>query len=190
MLRQVSLEIPVMIMHVSGHVACAQQQSLGNGRDYQGFAGSGRRGHWKRIWFKESNGYLEEAGMVLIQQLIQAKLEFDYNAMVEQMQEIYIQHGVTTVQEGAATKEGVQMLKKIADNGQLKIDVVAYPMLNDDGKAVMDQEKELAGRYENRLKIGGFKLVLDGSPPGALCLAVQALSDRRRRILRLSMDVR
>ncbi len=163
-LDQVSTEIPVMIMHVSGHVACANSKALemaGITRDLPDPDGGviGRESG-----SNEPNGYLEEAGMVLIQQLIQTKLEFDYNAMVEQMQEIYIQHGVTTVQEGAATKEGVQMLKKIADNGQLKIDVVAYPMLNDDGKAVMDQEKELAGRYENRLKIGGFKLVLDGSP--------------------------
>ena len=163
-LDRASEEIPVIIMHVSGHLACANSKALelaGITRDLPNPEGGviGREGD-----LGEPNGYLEEAGMTLIQKLIQEKLEFDYQAMVERMQEIYIQHGVTTVQEGAATKEGIQMLKNIAAHHQLKIDVVAYPMLNDDGKMIMETEQEFLHTYKNRLKIGGYKLVLDGSP--------------------------
>lgn len=163
-LDQVSREIPVIIMHVSGHLACANSKALelaGITKDLPDPEGGviGRE-----PGFREPNGYLEEAGMTLIQNFIQTTMEFDYDAMVEQMQEIYIENGVTTVQEGAATREGIWLLKNIARNQQLKIDVVAYPMLTEDGKQMMESEAEYIGTYKNRFKIGGCKLVLDGSP--------------------------
>ena len=151
-------------MHVSGHLACANSKALelaGITKDLPDPEGGviGRE-----PGSREPNGYLEEAGMTLIQNFIQTTMEFDYDAMVEQMQEIYIENGVTTVQEGAATREGIRLLKNIARNQQLKIDVVAYPMLTEDGKQMMESEAEYIGTYKNRFKIGGCKLVLDGSP--------------------------
>ncbi len=163
-LDQVSREIPIIIMHVSGHLACANTRALelaGITKDLPDPEGGviGRE-----PGSRKPNGYLEEAGMTLIQNFIQTKMEFDYDAMTEQMQEVYIENGVTTVQEGAATREGIQLLKKIAGSRRLKIDVVAYPMLTEEGKQTLEKETEYIGTYRNRFKIGGCKLVLDGSP--------------------------
>ena len=90
----------------------------------------------------------------------------DLDAMMEGMQEIYLKNGITTVQDGASSRENLWILKKMADQGALKVDVVAYPMITGDGKELAEEYKEYDRNYKDRLKIGGYKIILDGSPQG------------------------
>lgn len=165
-LDQVSREIPIFILHISAHLACANSAALelaGIGAETKDPAGGmiGRLADGK-----EPSGYLEEAAMALVQKAIAGKMQFDFSSMVMGMQENYIENGVTTVQDGATTENDLKMLKAVAAAGQLKIDVVAYPLMSSGGENLLHSNMDLNRQYKRRLKIGGYKLVLDGSPQG------------------------
>lgn len=165
-LDQVSTEIPILIMHVSAHLACANSKALAlagvtadTPNPEGGVIGRLEDG-------REPSGYLEEAGMMLVQKLVGSRIKPDIPAMMKGMQEDYIRYGVTTVQDGATTASDLTVLKGLALVNQLKIDVVAYPLMSSGGEKLLHDNEKRVGAYHNRLKIGGYKLVLDGSPQG------------------------
>lgn len=165
-LDQVSTEIPIFILHVSAHLACVNSRALelaGITSDTPNPTGGviGRLEDGR-----EPSGYLEEAGMMVVQKLITKKIKPDIWAMIKGMQENYIQYGVTTVQDGATTASDLNILKGMSASGQLKIDVVAYPLMSSDGIKLLHSNQKLVREYHKHLKIGGYKLVLDGSPQG------------------------
>lgn len=79
-------------------------------------------------------------------------------------QMIYAAAGITTAQDGATHAPQVAQLQRIARQGGLFIDVVAYPFVTDVKTVLADNPAPTWGRYEQRLKIGGCKLTVDGSP--------------------------
>lgn len=99
---------------------------------------------------------------------LQAKMKMDLYKQLEEAQMKYIRHGVTTVQDGAANSMTVNLCRQMANEGRLLIDMVAYPALGFDKEpsAVLANNKDCVRQYVNRFKIGGYKLVLDGSPQG------------------------
>ena len=165
-LDQVSTEVAIMILHVSGHLACVNSKALalaGITADTPnpdgGVIGRLEDG-------KEPSGYLEEGGMMAVQKMVGAKMKPDITAMIKGMQENYIRYGVTTVQDGATAEMDLKILKGMSMAGQLKIDVVAYPIMSGDGEKLLHDNAKLVRNYHRHLKIGGYKLVLDGSPQG------------------------
>jgi len=81
-------------------------------------------------------------------------------------QKLYAQHGVTTAHEAATHLGDLEVMKRAADGGATLIDVIAYPFITDLEKVLAKYPKETWGKYENRLKIGGVKITIDGSPQG------------------------
>ncbi len=165
-LDKVSSEIPIFILHISAHLGCANSVALQLAGidemtpDPQGGV-IGRMGS-----SNEPSGYVEEAGINLLQQAIVPKLKIDYSQMISRMQRIYSENGVTTVQDGASTESDICALMSMSASGALKLDVVAYPLMSANGVTVMEKCGEKYKTYLNRFKIGGYKLVLDGSPQG------------------------
>lgn len=165
-LDQVSTNIPILILHVSLHLACANSAALNlaginsNTPDPPG-GFIGRMGDTP-----EPSGYLEEVAAGFVQEKIIPHCLSDINMVLDRMQEIYLENGITTVQDGVTSARDLEFLKKIADNKLLKLDVVSYPLLSSDGKHLVDTNPILTKGYHNRLRIGGYKLVLDGSPQG------------------------
>ncbi|MEV6432624.1 amidohydrolase family protein [Nocardia sp. NPDC051463] len=71
--------------------------------------------------------------------------------------------GFTTAQDGRVmTTTDLDALRAAADDGLFDIDVVAYP----DSSLAAKLEEAPASQYRERLRIGGLKLGLDGSPQG------------------------
>jgi predicted amidohydrolase YtcJ len=81
-------------------------------------------------------------------------------------QMIYAAAGITTAQEGATHINQVEQLQRIANAGGLIIDVVAYPFMTDLEKVWAVTPPDRFGSYDNRLKLGGCKITIDGSPQG------------------------
>lgn len=165
-LDQVSTEIPIFILHISAHLACANSKALelanidaNTPNPEGGVVGRLPDG-------KEPSGYLEETGMSLVQKAVMGRVKINVSAVMASMQETYIKNGITTVQEGAASKSNIETLHAMSLADRLKIDVVAYPLMSDGGSEIIGKYKSLNRKYKNRLKIGGYKLVLDGSPQG------------------------
>src|SRR5699024_1028449 len=74
----------------------------------------------------------------------------------------YLRHGITTAQEGAADPATISGLVEVARAGALGLDVVVYPVVQS-GTVAFDEHPEFAGEYRGRLRLGGYKRILDGS---------------------------
>lgn len=162
-LDEVSKEIPIMVLHISGHLACANSRAL----ELSGISSAsvdpeggkiGRVGNTD-----EPSGYVEESALYTLQKTVADRMQTDSLSMLNGVQQMYLENGITTVQDGASTTDDIALLCSMSDNALLKVDVVAYPLIN-----AVDREeaKSLQTEYHNRLKWGGYKLILDGSPQG------------------------
>lgn len=165
-LDQVSTEIPIFILHVSAHLGCVNSKALelaGVTSDTPNPEG----GIFGRLEDgKEPSGYLEEGGMMALQAVVRKRMKINIADMFRGMQKTYIEHGVTTVQDGATTPMDFNLLKFMEMTGMLKIDVVSYPLMTNKGVDLLHKNKNRVCKYKKHLKIGGYKLVLDGSPQG------------------------
>jgi predicted amidohydrolase YtcJ len=79
-------------------------------------------------------------------------------------QMLYAQAGITTAHEGATHAEELEVMKRAAAAGTNLIDIVAYPFITDLDKVLETTPVSGWGKYANRLKIGGVKITIDGSP--------------------------
>lgn len=165
-LDQVSKNIPIMIMHVSGHLCCVNSAML----KLAGIAPHAPNpdgGIYGRMPDgKELNGYAEEAAMYPFQKMIKLPEESEMMEMMSKSQEAYLKNGVTTAQDGASGIKEIQILEKMAQGNKLKLDVIAYPVMGAEGTEIMRSKGDKYRNYQNRFKIGGYKLILDGSPQG------------------------
>lgn len=81
-------------------------------------------------------------------------------------QMLYAAAGITTAHEGASHAADIALMQRAAAGGATLIDVVAYPFILDLDDILHANPPETFGRYVNRLKLGGVKVTLDGSPQG------------------------
>lgn len=166
LLDKVSEDIPVFIIHVSGHMGVMNSKGLMAAQiteetpDPEG-------GHFGRLEGSlVPDGYLEEAALMQLQYAFAGHMQVDAKDALLKVQQMYLQYGVTTVQDGASAKETIGFLKGMAENGLLKLDVVAYPVMNDEIAEGKASYAECNSGYENHFRVGGYKVILDGSPQG------------------------
>ena len=159
----ISTEIPVYLVHQSGHLAVANGKALeiaGITRDTPDPPG----GVIRRGPDGEPDGVLEENAHnpVAAKLLSQVGLA-GAKAMAKAGAELWARYGYTTAEEGRAVPPIVEVLKQVGAAGDLPIDVVAYP----DVLVARDYIQANASRdYRDRVRVGGAKLTIDGSPQG------------------------
>jgi len=162
-LDTVSTAHPIALTHVSGHLATANSLGLQRaGIDAETADPDG--GHIRR--YPDSNeptGVLEETATYPLRMQVMQPRGNPLDAVTNALN-TYAQNGVTTAQEGGAQKATLQLLQSAADAGLLNLDVIAYHMVGSDDLTVVDGIP--FGRYRDRLKVGGVKMMLDGSPQG------------------------
>lgn len=167
-LNAVSTDIPVLITHVSNHMGVANDRLL----ELAGITPAtpdpegGRYGRMDGTG--DLDGYAEEpAAMNPFYAVTTPRLGLDFNAMIGDMQRIYLEHGVTTCQDGATAPDMAGVLVSLAKAGLLKMDIVAYPMWGTDVMATLAANPEYdSQRYTGHFRFGGLKMFLDGSPQG------------------------
>ncbi|MCX5738352.1 MAG: amidohydrolase, partial [Proteobacteria bacterium] len=81
-------------------------------------------------------------------------------------QMLYAASGITTAQEGATHAPELALMQRAAAGGASVIDVIAYPFVTDFEVVLERNPPATWGKYVNRVKIGGAKITLDGSPQG------------------------
>jgi len=81
-------------------------------------------------------------------------------------QMLYAEAGITTAHEAATHHAQLQTMKRVSDAGANIIDIVAFPFITDLDPILAEFPVEGWGKYQNRLKIGGVKITIDGSPQG------------------------
>jgi len=79
---------------------------------------------------------------------------------------LYAEVGLTTAQEGSTQLANLQTMKRASAAGANIIDVVAFPFITDLDNVLEAYPVSGWGKYDQRLKIGGVKITVDGSPQG------------------------
>lgn len=92
-----------------------------------------------------------------------AQQEVDFTRAGQMM---YAEAGVTTAHEGATHIPQFESIKRASDAGANIIDVVAYPFITEVDKVLAVYPLKEWGKYNNKFKVGGVKITLDGSPQG------------------------
>ena len=167
-LDAVSTDYPVVIIHQSGHLGAANSKALeiagvtADTKDPEG--GVFRREAGSQV----PNGVMEEYAFfhVLFQLFARFDEETNEHLVVEGTR-FAASFGYTTVQEGRATQTGLDAMRRAADKGALDVDLVAYPDILEVDTINPSLE------YTNRLRIGGAKLTIDGSPQGKTALLTE-----------------
>ncbi|MEG1006679.1 MAG: amidohydrolase [Bacteroides sp.] len=165
-LDKVSTEIPVMIVHQSGHLAVINtkaMQLLGYNKSTKDPKG----GTFRRNADGTPNGVLEENAAFAVLFTVLAKSDAEMaDKFIEKGQEEYAKKGYLTAQDGRTTVEQMEALKSAADRGKFYLDVVSYPDITLGTECMSDDYYSPQHTYKNRYRIGGVKLTLDGSPQG------------------------
>jgi hypothetical protein len=85
---------------------------------------------------------------------------------LEKAQQLYLEFGYTTVQDGRSDAGAIASAMAAAESRRLVIDVVSYPDILQLGDGALANKLKFSRSYTNRFRIGGVKLTLDGSPQG------------------------
>jgi predicted amidohydrolase YtcJ len=164
-LDAVSTVTPVVVVHQSGHLAAMNSKGLETvgytAATVEPPGGTIRR----RAGSQEPDGVVGGAAWwpVLFSKLARVGSE-DNKALVRAGVRRYAEFGFTTAQEGRATTEAVATERTLAEQGELVMDLVAYPDIQAAATAI--QGPFVSRAYTSHFRIGGAKLTLDGSPQG------------------------
>ena len=155
---------PIMLMHVSGHLAAVNSKALEIAKISA--ASEDPAGGVIRRYpdSTEPNGVLEESATYAVRKYMTASdepFEEIHRGVLD-----YARYGITTAQDGAASAQVVQLLQASAEYREFPIDVVAYQRADERFLQDPDLAMPEIEAYANGFRVGGVKMVLDGSPQG------------------------
>lgn len=133
---------PVLITHKSGHMGVINSK----GRELLGVT-------------DDNDGYLEEAKFIdATERVPKPSLDVMRSALKE-AEKIYLSCGYIVASDGLSGMDEIELLSSTP----LDIDVVSIIDYKKKD-AILSKYKEYLGKYVGNLKIGGYKIILDGSP--------------------------
>ncbi len=157
---------PVILVHVSGHGAMLNSKALAiygvtaaTPTPVGGVIG-------REPGSNEPNGLLFETAFLPIFSNVPGPDGDEAIELLRAGQDLYLREGITTAQEGATMKHQLDLLRALADRGELKLDVIALPFIAEVDEIFGGKPPQNEPEYKNRLRIGGVKALMDGSPQG------------------------
>ncbi len=160
-LAEISLEIPIYLFHVSGHLGVANSKAFSIAK-LSAASKNPLGGRIRRFLnSSEPTGGVEEAAVYPFQAMAMNSVKNPARGFQKAI-EIYAKNGITTAQDGAASFQTRSLLGTAAERDPFDIDVIAY--VTSQGIPISQIRSLNFGQYEKRIKLGGIKLILDGSP--------------------------
>jgi predicted amidohydrolase YtcJ len=163
----VSTDMPIIIVHQSGHFGVANSKAL----EVVGFTAETPDpdgGIIRRSADGEPDGVLEENAFFAALAALLKDIGADgFKEFARAGARLWASFGYTTAQEGRASPAVSEIAKSGAAEGIFSIDVVVYPDVLIDRDYIA---ANVSSTYENHLRIGGAKLTIDGSPQGFTAL--------------------
>lgn len=157
---------PVIVLHVSTHGAVLNSAALKK----FGISAATKTPPGGVIARKpgtqEPTGLLMETAWIPLHEQLPASSLDQEPGQIKYAQDLYAAAGVTTAQDGATMAPQVEVLQRAADRGELFIDVISYPFIGDLEKVLKVHPANSFGSYGKHLKLGGCKILADGSPQG------------------------
>lgn len=166
-LDAISTEIPIAVIHQSGHLGAYNSKAL----ELAGITAATPNPQGgvirRRAGGQEPDGVMEENAHFMVLLKVLPKLGADHIAeLFARGATTYARYGYTTAQEGAGMANWAHALEKPENRAKLKIDVVFYPTLAMLGDDPLMSSPLVSRQYNQHFRIGGVKVVLDGSPQG------------------------
>jgi predicted amidohydrolase YtcJ len=168
-LDRISADLPVAIIHQSGHLGVLNSKALeiaGISAATENPAGGVFQ---RKPGTREPNGVCEEEAFFRVVGILFSR--FDQEAflkMVEEGSKFCASFGYTTVQEARAVGPTTGMIATAGDRGLLDVDVLVYPDI-----LASAADIKPSSAYRNRFRVGGGKLTIDGSPQGKTAYLTQ-----------------
>lgn len=164
-LDEVSADWPVLIIHQSGHLASMNHKAL----ELSGISPATQDPDGGLIRREQDgvtpNGVLEEMAFFGPVFGIFSTLDEEANEKIALAGiEAYVSFGFTTAQEGRATSAVTKTWRKLGAEARLAIDIAVYPDLQAETDFMV--RTGVSREYQNRVRVAGAKLSLDGSPQG------------------------
>ncbi len=164
-LDRASMTHPIALIHVSGHLMATNSMGLSlakitsETKDPPG--GIIRR----RPGTMTPNGVLEETASYPLRKPMTKFMtpELTKKAM-QRSARLHASYGITTVQDGGTDPRMINLFRESASESPFPIDVVAFVIGARASNEALDAIS--AEKYENGFRVGGVKLMLDGSPQG------------------------
>ncbi len=164
-LDAVSTENPIFLLHISSHLAAVNSKAIAQA-GLSDASQDPKGGRFRRDAEGHLSGVVEEgAGMMpFMRKIPQPSAEVAKKYLQRTLKEKFVKEGITTVQEaGTLTPPLWKLLQSMADARELPMDVICYPSA--DFVEMLRQYKKDKS-YHNRLRMGGLKIILDGSIQG------------------------
>jgi predicted amidohydrolase YtcJ len=167
-LDQVSSEIPILVVHQSGHLAAVNSKALevaGVTEATKNPPGGVIR---RRQGSQEPDGVLEETAMMgILMPLISGIGAEGFKEFARSGAALWARYGYTTAQEGRATPQVADIVRAVAAEGGFRNDIAVYVDVQTSTDYIL---KHRSKDYVNRARVAGGKLSLDGSPQGFTAL--------------------
>jgi predicted amidohydrolase YtcJ len=163
-LDAVSRDVPVLIVHQSGHLATVNSAML-EAMNYDASTKDPAGGVIQRKpGGTEPNGTLEETALFAAAPIVLKRVGPEgLKIFAREGAKLWARFGYTTAEEGRATPPIVELLKQVAAEGGFANDVNAYPDVLVDRDYIKANQSPA---YQNRFRVAGAKLTIDGSPQG------------------------
>jgi predicted amidohydrolase YtcJ len=165
-LDRISTTVPILLMHVSGHIVAINSLGLElaglevDSIDKHVVAPKG--GRFVRDNSDRLTGVIEETARFDVLKLAFDLSFFDFIDMVEQGAQEYAAAGVTTAQSGLSQEGQIKGLSLIDKLGLIPQRLIVWPDM-DTGKRWLSGEFDDASYTTENVTIGAIKLVADGS---------------------------
>jgi hypothetical protein len=163
-LDAVSKDVPVAIVHQSGHLSAMNSKALevagvtAASKDPPGGVIRRREGS------QEPDGVLEEnASSAALMKLLGSLGPEGLKTFAREGAKLWASFGYTTAEEGRASPVVTRLLQQTAAEGGIPVDVMVYPDMLVDREFIKANQSKT---YVNRIRVAGAKLSLDGSPQG------------------------
>lgn len=179
---------PILILHVSNHGGVLNSMAL-NHFNINKDTPTPKGGVISRVaGSNEPEGLLMETAFLEVFAKLPQPSSKELLEKFNTAQQTYAKEGYTTVQEGATHAEELKLLKEASNTNRLYMDIVSLPLITEvptlvneylvnpnDKKIDLENINEKYGTYKKNLKIGGIKLIVDGSPQGKTASFKEAL---------------
>ena len=164
----VSTEIPVIVVHQSGHLAAMNSKGLelaGVTAETPNPPGGVIR---RRDGSQEPDGVLEETAMAgnVVPLLGGIGVE-GFKALARSGAALWARFGYTTAQEGRTVPPIAELIRAVAEEGGFANDIAVYVDVESDRDYILAKRST---DYVNHMRVAGGNLSLDGSPQGFTAL--------------------
>ncbi len=149
MLDQAFPHIAVVLQHKSGHFGVFNTVAL----QALGFDHLDQDGYLEETTYIDA---IKQAPLPSVEQLIPA-----YQKAIA----TYASYGITTIQDGLLIEEILPIYKILVTQNIFTLDVVGYPQI-DSAEQFYRTFPQAADDYFHHFRLGGYKIILDGSPQG------------------------